>query len=69
MLHAILIPYVRSMLRMAEQMADALEARGFGYAKRKPVYGFRLRVGRSDVMLLCIAVLTSLILFLLAFIL
>ncbi|WP_028610952.1 ATP-binding cassette domain-containing protein [Paenibacillus harenae] len=67
MLRAILIPYVRSMLRMAEQMADALEARGFGYTKRKPVYGFRLRVGGLDVKLLGVAALASVLLFLIAF--
>lgn len=51
----ILIPYVRSILRLAEQMADALEARGFGYAKRKPTYSFRLRFGRADARLMSIA--------------
>ncbi|WP_139998500.1 ATP-binding cassette domain-containing protein [Paenibacillus paridis] len=53
--HAVLIPYVRSILRLAEQMSDALEARGFGYKKGKPVYAFRLRFDRSDAWLLSIA--------------
>ncbi|WP_141500705.1 ATP-binding cassette domain-containing protein [Paenibacillus luteus] len=53
--HAVLIPYVRSILRLAEQMSDALEARGFGYKKGKPVYAFRLRFDRSDAWLLGIA--------------
>lgn len=66
MFHAILIPYVRSILRLAEQMADALEARGFGLASRKPVYGFRLRLGRSDAKLIGIAAIGSLLIFLIA---
>ncbi|CAM3931324.1 ATP-binding cassette domain-containing protein [Paenibacillus alkaliterrae] len=67
MLRSILIPYVRSILRLAEQMADALEARGFGYAKARPTYGFLLRFNRSDAILLLIAVCSSLLLFLTAF--
>ncbi|NIK75534.1 energy-coupling factor transport system ATP-binding protein [Paenibacillus castaneae] len=66
MFHAILIPYVRSILRLAEQMADALEARGFGLASRKPVYGFRLRFSRSDAKLIGIAAIGSLLIFLIA---
>lgn len=50
-----LIPYMRSILRLAENMADALEARGFGVQREKPVYGFRLRPGVSDVWLLLAA--------------
>lgn len=62
----ILIPYVRSILRLAEQMADALEARGFGYAKRKPTYSFRLRFGRADARLMSIAAAAGSLLFLFA---
>ncbi|MBD2871214.1 energy-coupling factor transporter transmembrane component T, partial [Paenibacillus arenilitoris] len=68
MLRSILIPYVRSMLRTAEQMADALEARGFGYAKRNPVYAFRLRFGRADALLLAIAAASASLMVLLALI-
>ncbi|OMF36724.1 hypothetical protein BK133_08755 [Paenibacillus sp. FSL H8-0548] len=63
---SVLIPYVRSILRLAEQMADALEARGFGYTKRKPTYAFRLAFGRYDACLLSIAGASGLTLFLLA---
>lgn len=66
MLLSVMIPYVRSILRLAEQMADALEARGFGYAKRKPTYGFRLRFGRSDVILFGAAAISSALLFIIA---
>ncbi|MGF7050079.1 energy-coupling factor transporter transmembrane protein EcfT [Paenibacillus sp. DS2015] len=64
-IRSVIIPYVRSILRLAEQMADALEARGFGYTKRKPSFGFRLRFGRSDAVLISVSVLCSLLLFLL----
>ncbi|RCW50208.1 ATP-binding cassette domain-containing protein [Paenibacillus prosopidis] len=66
MLQSVMIPYVRSILRLAEQMADALEARGFGYTKRKPTYGFRLRFGRSDAILFIAAAFSSVLLFLIA---
>lgn len=66
MLLPVLLPYMRSILRLAEQMADALEARGFGYALRKPAYGFRLRFGWPDVCLLSIAAGSSLLLVLFA---
>lgn len=65
MIKSVMIPYIRSILRLAEQMADALEARGFGYTKRKPVFGFRLRFGRSDAVLIIISVLSGLLFFLL----
>ncbi|WP_138751510.1 ATP-binding cassette domain-containing protein [Paenibacillus sinopodophylli] len=57
-----LIPYVRSILRLAEQMADALEARGFGYARRKPVYAFRLQFGRADAKLAGTGLISGLLL-------
>lgn len=66
MLQSVMIPYVRSILRLAEQMADALEARGFGYTKRKPTYGFRLRFGRSDAILFIAAAFSSVLLILIA---
>lgn len=63
----ILIPYVRSVLRLAEQMADALEARGFGYKKRKPTYAFRLRFGRADAAMLSIGFVSGALLLFLAY--
>lgn len=65
MIRSIIIPYVRSILRLAEQMADALEARGFGYTKRKPSFGFRLRFGRADAILISIAIPSTIVLLLL----
>lgn len=59
MLYAVIIPYIRSIVRLAEQMADALEARGFGLTRQKPTYGFRLRLGKSDFILLTVALLAS----------
>ncbi|MDQ6419168.1 ATP-binding cassette domain-containing protein [Paenibacillus sp. LHD-117] len=47
-----LIPYMRAILRLAEEMADALEARGFGVQRQVPVYGFRLKPGCADAWLL-----------------
>ncbi len=56
MIVPLLIPYVRSILRMAEEMSDALEARGFSYVKQKPVYAFRLRFGPADFQLFMLAI-------------
>ncbi|WP_169083004.1 ATP-binding cassette domain-containing protein [Paenibacillus sp. PL91] len=69
MILSVLIPYMRSILRLAEQMSDALEARGFGYSKQKPTYGFRLQLGRADAWLLSIAATCGLMLFLLSYLL
>jgi energy-coupling factor transport system ATP-binding protein len=66
MILSVLIPYMRSILRLAEQMSDALEARGFGYKKRKPTYGFRLKFSRSDACLLGIAAASGISLLLIA---
>ena len=55
MIRKIIIPYIRSLLRLAEGMADALEARGFGYVRSKPAFGFRLKLGRADGLLLLAA--------------
>lgn len=54
-LKAMLIPFTRGILRLAEDMADALEARGYGLLRKKPVYGLRLKPGRSDAVLLAVA--------------
>ncbi|MGO4540248.1 ATP-binding cassette domain-containing protein [Paenibacillus sp. 2TAB19] len=59
MLYSVIIPYIRSIVRLAEQMADALEARGFGHARKKPTYGFRLRFGKPDYVLLAATLAAS----------
>jgi len=62
MLPIIVIPYIRSLLRLGEQMADALEARGFGIVKEKPIYGFRMRFsGRDRLLLIYVLILTILV--------
>lgn len=64
MLRVIFIPFVRSILRLAEGMADALEARGYGSMPAKPAYGFRVAFGRPDALLLGFAALGSILLWL-----
>lgn len=64
MLRSVFIPYIRAILRLAEGMADALEARGYGSMPDKPTYGFRLAFGKADVGLLAIAVIGSFMLLL-----
>lgn len=56
LLRSIFIPYIRSILRLAEGMADALEARGYGSMSARPTYGFRLSFGIADAVMLAIAV-------------
>ncbi|MFX3637090.1 MAG: energy-coupling factor transporter transmembrane protein EcfT [Candidatus Pristimantibacillus sp.] len=63
MLPAAVIPYIRSLLRMAEQMADALEARGIGNPNVKPTRGFRLRFSRIDGLLMALSILASALLY------
>ncbi|MHA0856080.1 ATP-binding cassette domain-containing protein [Paenibacillus sp. CMAA1364] len=65
MIQSTIIPYVRSILRLAEQMADALEVRGFGYIKEQPTFGFRLHFDRFDWVLISIASICGLFLFIL----
>ncbi|WP_284241561.1 energy-coupling factor transporter transmembrane component T family protein, partial [Paenibacillus glycanilyticus] len=48
MLLPAMVPYIRSLLRLAEQMADALEARGIGDPRIKPTQGLRLTFSRED---------------------
>jgi energy-coupling factor transporter ATP-binding protein EcfA2/energy-coupling factor transporter transmembrane protein EcfT len=69
MIRPLLIPYIRSILRMAEEMADALEARGFSHVKQKPVYAFRLRFNPVDWKLLAVAASATLGLWILAYLL
>ncbi|WP_341282545.1 ATP-binding cassette domain-containing protein [Paenibacillus sp. FSL H8-0537] len=63
MLASAIIPYIRSILRIAEQMAEALEARGIGNNEIRSTQGFRLRFGRQDVLLLGVAVIGSVVLY------
>ncbi|MFD0587113.1 ATP-binding cassette domain-containing protein [Paenibacillus sp. GCM10027627] len=55
MLRIIFIPFIRAILRMAEGMADALEARGYGSMPRKATYGFRVRFRKQDFLLIVAA--------------
>ncbi|MFD0959566.1 ATP-binding cassette domain-containing protein [Paenibacillus chungangensis] len=57
MLRSVMLPFLRSILRLAEEMADALEARGYGHVKTAPVYGFRLQLGYWDALIVAIALL------------
>ncbi|MFF2089099.1 ATP-binding cassette domain-containing protein [Paenibacillus sp. NPDC058174] len=63
MLFPVVIPYIRSLLRLAEQLADALEARGIGSPDGKPTRGFTLRFKTGDVLLMLAALLSAAILF------
>jgi len=46
-----LVPYLVSMLRLAEQMAEALEVRGFGRETRPPTRLYRLELQLADYVL------------------
>ncbi|RJE86840.1 ATP-binding cassette domain-containing protein [Paenibacillus sp. 1011MAR3C5] len=50
------IPYIRAILRMAESMADALEARGFGQHTARTTQGFKLSYTSADGKLLLAAI-------------
>lgn len=50
------IPYIRAILRMAESMADALEARGFSQPAARTTHGFKLMFSRADGWLLLAAI-------------
>ncbi|RJX40709.1 ATP-binding cassette domain-containing protein [Paenibacillus pinisoli] len=50
------IPYIRAILRMAESMADALEARGFGQPAERTTQGFKLIFAPADGWLLLAAI-------------
>ncbi len=62
MLLPAMVPYIRSLLRMAEQMADALEARGIGHPLAKPTQGLRLRFSREDTGIVITAGIAAIIL-------
>lgn len=59
-----LIPYLRANLRLADEMATALEARGFGQPRKQAVYGFKLRPTGADGWLLTAALSGFAVLFL-----
>ncbi|MFD2662349.1 energy-coupling factor transporter transmembrane component T, partial [Paenibacillus thailandensis] len=63
MLASAVVPYLRSMIRMAEQMAAALEARGIGHPEARPTRGFKLIFGRADIAILSASLLASIILY------
>ncbi|GGG80186.1 ATP-binding cassette domain-containing protein [Paenibacillus radicis (ex Gao et al. 2016)] len=63
MLFPVVIPYIRSLLRLAEQLADALEARGIGNPNGKPTRGFKLRFAARDALLMLAALLSASLLF------
>ncbi|MWC31198.1 energy-coupling factor transporter transmembrane component T, partial [Paenibacillus sp. MMS18-CY102] len=60
MLVAVLAPFLLAMLRDAEQMTEALEARGYGRIDVKPTRGLVLRWAAQDTLI----VLASIIIFL-----
>ncbi|WP_317981932.1 energy-coupling factor transporter transmembrane component T [Paenibacillus glycanilyticus] len=64
MLLPAMVPYIRSLLRMAEQMADALEARGIGHPLAMPTQGLRLKFSREDIVIVITAAAAAIILFL-----
>ncbi|MCM3625863.1 ATP-binding cassette domain-containing protein [Paenibacillus glycanilyticus] len=64
MLLPAMVPYIRSLLRMAEQMADALEARGIGHPLAKPTQGLRLRFSREDLIIIASAAAAAILLLL-----
>ncbi|MBJ6364074.1 ATP-binding cassette domain-containing protein [Paenibacillus sp. GCM10012307] len=47
-LHRVVLPYIMLLLRMAEQMSEALEARGFGKRGMKATRAWTLRLARTD---------------------
>ncbi|ACT01999.1 ATP-binding cassette domain-containing protein [Paenibacillus sp. JDR-2] len=62
MLLPAMVPYIRSLLHMAEQMADALEARGIGHPLAKPTQGLRLKFSREDIGIVISAAAAAIIL-------
>ncbi|AJY76647.1 hypothetical protein VN24_21300 [Paenibacillus beijingensis] len=66
MLKAVLIPFLLSLLRLADGVADALEARGFGSRDEGAAPGTRLRFTRADAILVMAALVLFICLFLAA---
>ncbi|MUT66439.1 ATP-binding cassette domain-containing protein [Paenibacillus sp. NEAU-GSW1] len=65
MLLSALVPYIRSLLRIADQLADALEARGIGHPLNKPTRGLTLRFRAEDTLLVLGAGAASALLYML----
>ncbi|EFM13148.1 ABC transporter related protein [Paenibacillus curdlanolyticus YK9] len=63
MMVAVLAPFLLAMLRDAEQMTEALEARGYGRIDRKPTRGLVVRWSRSDTYILLISIAVFLCLY------
>ncbi|MGI2293129.1 ATP-binding cassette domain-containing protein [Paenibacillus sp. GXUN7292] len=57
-----LIPYLRSIVGKAEEMAEALELRGYSQVKEMPVFGFRLQLKKQDAAMMGIAAAVCLVL-------
>lgn len=57
------VPYLRSILRLAEQLAEAMEARGIGHPEAHPTRGFKLAFKRTDWAVAIGALVVSAILF------
>ncbi|GIQ65221.1 putative ABC transporter ATP-binding protein [Paenibacillus cisolokensis] len=55
MLRSAILPYLVALLRLGDQVAEALEGRGYGTAVRRPTFGFRLKPGRRDGLLVLAA--------------
>lgn len=66
MMASIAIPFLLSLLRIGDAVADALEARGFGHGAKAKTLAFRLRFSRHDWMLLLAACGLSFLLFVLS---
>ncbi|SDT47690.1 biotin transport system permease protein/energy-coupling factor transport system permease protein/energy-coupling factor transport system ATP-binding protein [Paenibacillaceae bacterium GAS479] len=52
MMASIVIPFLLSLLRLGDAVADALEARGFGHGTNNKTMAFRLSFRRSDLNLI-----------------
>ncbi|MGN7453737.1 ATP-binding cassette domain-containing protein [Paenibacillus pasadenensis] len=55
MLSRIVLPFLLSLIRLGDAVADALEARGFGHGAAVKTSAFRLRLARKDALLLAAA--------------
>ncbi|QJC52207.1 ATP-binding cassette domain-containing protein [Paenibacillus albicereus] len=55
MLSRIVLPFLLSLIRLGDSVADALEARGFGHGAAGKTAAFRLRFTRADLLLLACA--------------
>ncbi|MNG36014.1 Energy-coupling factor transporter transmembrane protein EcfT [compost metagenome] len=63
MLVAVLAPFLLAMLRDAEQMTEALEARGYGRNDVKPTRGLVLRWAAQDMLIVLASMVVFVVLF------